>query len=203
MERYDVYSRFARRHLDTREERAVYLTLAGREGGSWSVRELAQRNHLDPDDTERVLEAFEAAGVVDAIDAPEGRRYRWRSDMNYLFGENDPPGPVDPSAACPCSRTARTSPMTHTAGRGGSAPRSAEPRSWHRRARSAGRRRQMSERRCSPVGPSAPLIARSAPTARPPLALSGAPETRIGLGSLTPTERARRFWTATAAPPTT
>jgi len=101
MERYDVYSRFARRHLDTREERAVYLTLAGREAGSWSVRELAERNHLDPDDTERVLEAFEAAGVVEAIDAPEGRRYRWRSDMNYLFGENDPPGPVDPVCGMP------------------------------------------------------------------------------------------------------
>ena len=95
MERYDVYSRFARRHLDTREERAVYLSLVGQEAGSWSARELAERNHLDPADAERVLEEFEAAGVVEAVDAAEGRRYLWRSDMNYPFGENDPPGPVD------------------------------------------------------------------------------------------------------------
>lgn len=62
---------------DTREERAVYLTLVGQEADSWSARELAERNDLDLDETERVLEAFEAAGVVDAIDAPEDHRYRW------------------------------------------------------------------------------------------------------------------------------
>jgi hypothetical protein len=89
MELHDVYSRFARRHLGTREERAVYLTLVGQEAGSWSVRDLAKRSHLNPDDTERVLEEFEAAGVVEVIDTREGRRYRWRSDMNYLFGEGD------------------------------------------------------------------------------------------------------------------
>lgn len=102
VKRYDVYSRFARRHLDTREERAVYLTLVGQEADSWSARELAERNHLDLDETERVLEAFRAAGVVDAIDAPKGRRYRWRSDMNYLFGEQgDSPGWVDPVCGMP------------------------------------------------------------------------------------------------------
>lgn len=102
MKRYDVYSRFARRHLETREERAVYLTLVGQETDSWSARELAERNHLDPDETERVLEAFEAAGVVDAIHAPEGCRYRWRSDMNYLFGEEgESPEWVDPVCGMP------------------------------------------------------------------------------------------------------
>ena len=102
VKRYDVYSRFARRHLDTREERAVYLTLVGQEAESWSAGELADRNHLDADETGRVLEAFEAAGVVDAIDAPEGRRYRWRSDMDYLFGkEGDPPEWVDPVCGMP------------------------------------------------------------------------------------------------------
>ena len=102
MKPYDVYSRFARRHLDTREERAVYLTLVGQEAESWSARELAERNQLDPDETERVLEAFEAAGVVDAIDAPEDRRYRWRSDMNYLFGDGDgSPEWVDPVCGMP------------------------------------------------------------------------------------------------------
>ena len=102
MRRYDVYSRFSRRHLDTREERAVYLTLVGQEAESWSAGELSERNHLDPDDTELVLEGFEAAGVVEAIEAPEGRRYRWRSDMNYLFGEGGgSPEWVDPVCGMP------------------------------------------------------------------------------------------------------
>lgn len=102
VKRYDVYSRFARRHLDTRQERAVYLTLVGQEADSWSARELAERTHLDPGETERVLEAFRADGVADAIDAPEGRRYRWRSDMNYLFGEHGgSPEWVDPVCGMP------------------------------------------------------------------------------------------------------
>ena len=102
VKRYDVYSWFARRHLDTRKERAVYLTLVGQEAESWSACELGNRNHLDADETERILEAFEAAGVVDAIDAPEGRRYRWRSDMSYLFGERgDSRDRVDPVCGMP------------------------------------------------------------------------------------------------------
>ena len=35
MKRHDVYSRFARRHLGTRVERAVYLTLVDQEAESW------------------------------------------------------------------------------------------------------------------------------------------------------------------------
>lgn len=102
MKRYDVFSRFAGKHLDTREERAVYLTLVGQEAESWSARELAERNHLDPDETKRVLESFEAASVVDTIDAPEDRRYRWRADMDYLFGEEgDSPEWVDPVCGMP------------------------------------------------------------------------------------------------------
>lgn len=102
MKRHDVYSRFARRHLGTREEQAVYLTLVAQEAESWSARELAERNHLDRDLIGHVLEGFEAAGVVDGIDAPYGRRYRWRSDMNYLFGERDgSPEWVDPVCGMP------------------------------------------------------------------------------------------------------
>jgi YHS domain-containing protein len=80
----------------------VYLTLVSQEAGCWSAREIAERSHLDPDETERVLEAFKAAGVVDAIDAPEGRRHRWRSDMQYLFGEEgESPEWVDPVCGMP------------------------------------------------------------------------------------------------------
>lgn len=102
MKRYDVFSRFARRHLGTQEERAVYLTLVGQEAESWSARELAERNHLGLDAIARVLEAFEAAGVVDAFDARGAHRYRWRSDMNYLIGEEGhSPGWVDPVCGMP------------------------------------------------------------------------------------------------------
>lgn len=102
MKRFDVYSRFARRHLVTPEQRAVYLALVGQEAGCWSAGELAERTRLDPDETERVLEAFEAAGVVQTISAPDGHRFRWRSDLGYLFGdEGEDPDLIDPVCGMP------------------------------------------------------------------------------------------------------
>lgn len=90
MKRYDVYTLFARRHLATREERAVYLTLVSQQHASWSAHEIAKRNRLDEHDVERVLDDFQAAAIVEE-DGPskDGPRYRWRSDMSYLFA---PPG---------------------------------------------------------------------------------------------------------------
>lgn len=102
MKRYDVYTRFARRHLSAREERAVYLTLVGHQAESWLAAEIAERNHLDEAEVERVLGRFEEAGIAEGVWAPEGRRYRWRSDMNYLFGESGhSPEWVDPVCGMP------------------------------------------------------------------------------------------------------
>lgn len=100
--RYDIFARFARRHLSTREQRAVYLTLVSQEAESWSAAEIAGLKRLDECDIERIFEAYEASGIVEAIDTTGGRRYRWRSDMNYLFGDvSDSPDWVDPVCGMP------------------------------------------------------------------------------------------------------
>lgn len=102
MRRYDIFARFARRHLRTREERAVYFTLVSQEAKSWSAAEIAELKRFDERDIERVFKAYEAAGIVEAADAAKGRRYRWRSDMNYLFGDvSDSPDWVDPVCGMP------------------------------------------------------------------------------------------------------
>ncbi len=102
MKRYDVYTRFARRHLATGVERAVYLTLVSQLAESWSAAEIAEREGLDPAKAARVLEEFRSAGIVDALDGPRGRRYRWCSDMDYLFrGSADALGGVDPVCGMP------------------------------------------------------------------------------------------------------
>ena len=97
MRRYDIYARFADKHLRTPAERAVYLTLVSQEAPSWSAAEMAQLNGLDPREAERILQDYKSSGVVEGTGIPGGRRYRWRSDMNYLFdGVSDSPEWVDP-----------------------------------------------------------------------------------------------------------
>lgn len=100
--RYDVYARFARRHLRTREERAVYLTLVSQQAESWSAAEIAELKQLDARDIQRILRAYEVSGIVEAAGPAKDRRYRWRSDMNYLFGGvNDSPEWADPVCGMP------------------------------------------------------------------------------------------------------
>lgn len=102
LERYDVYSRFARRHLSTPAERAVYLVLVAQESPSWSAAELAERTHEDPGVVDRVLRSFERASVVEAIEGSNGCRYRWRSDVDYLLGSDEgAAGSVDPVCGMP------------------------------------------------------------------------------------------------------
>lgn len=83
---HDVHSRFARAHLRTREERGVYFTLVAQLAPSWSATEIARLKHLDTDAVAAILAGYERAGIVEVLDAPTGRRYRWRSDMSYLYG---------------------------------------------------------------------------------------------------------------------
>ncbi len=72
MSRYDVYARFAGRHLRTRAERAVYLTLVSQEAQSWSAAEMARVKRPDEREAERILEDYEGSGIVEEIGAPGG-----------------------------------------------------------------------------------------------------------------------------------
>lgn len=87
MGRYDIYTRFARRHLRTRTEQAVYLTLVSQEAETWSAAQIGARVRRPTRAVAQVLCAFEADRIVEAIETDHGRRYRWRSDMNYLFDQ--------------------------------------------------------------------------------------------------------------------
>ena len=96
-QRYDVYARFARAHLRTRTERAVYFTLVAQLASSWSACELARLKDLDVPTVQAVLDRYAAADIVEVADLSTGRRYRWRADMTYLFGATlSAPELVDP-----------------------------------------------------------------------------------------------------------
>lgn len=100
----DARARFARRHLATREERAVYRTLISDRTEAWSASEIAERHHSDRDVIARILETFDAAGISEPVDGPEGHRHRWRSEMDYLVGGvGDRHEQVDPVCGMPVS----------------------------------------------------------------------------------------------------
>lgn len=79
-----MHSRFAKAHLRTHTQRAVYFTLVAQIADSWSAAEIATLKHLDAGSVEAVLDHYVAAGVVDLLQTEAGNRYRWRSDMAYL-----------------------------------------------------------------------------------------------------------------------
>ena len=86
MRLHDVHSRFAQVHLRTPAERAVYFTLVAQFAESWSAVEIANLKGLDVVPVEAVLDRYADAGVVDVVHSETGLRYRWCSDMSYLFG---------------------------------------------------------------------------------------------------------------------
>ena len=102
VEQYDIFTRFARVHLSTRAERAVYLALVGDHQQVLSAAEISLSNGLLEREIERVLERFQAAGIVEGVGASGSRRFRWRSDMDYLFGSSgEASGWVDPVCGMP------------------------------------------------------------------------------------------------------
>lgn len=84
--RYDLGSRFARLHLRTRAERAVYLILVCDRTKAWSPEEIARLKDIEEAETERALLGFASAGIVE-VEEGEPVRYRWSADMDYLFGD--------------------------------------------------------------------------------------------------------------------
>ncbi len=89
MGRYDIFARFAQRHLATDAERRIYLVLVSQQAPLWSALDLATQTGVEPREAERVLTRYLAAGIVQDVASAGGRRYRWRSDLNYLLGTGD------------------------------------------------------------------------------------------------------------------
>ncbi len=102
VEQYDIFTRFARVHLSSRVERAVYLAVVGDHPHVLSGAEISLRSGIPEREIEHVLERFETAGIVEEVGAPRSDRFRWRSDMDYLFGSlGEPSEWVDPVCGMP------------------------------------------------------------------------------------------------------
>lgn len=103
VERWDALDRFARVHVTTGAERAVYLSLVGGSPGAYrSADEIASEHGADPTEVEDALRRFEEAGIVESSEDRGRRRYRWCDDMRYLErGRRARSGFVDPVCGMP------------------------------------------------------------------------------------------------------
>ncbi len=101
----DALARFARGHLHSEAELAVYRTVGSDRATGWSAEEIATQSDLELGDVDRALRRFAAARIVVVETAATGqgerRTYRWRSELSYLFEGTSPPGPVDPVCGMP------------------------------------------------------------------------------------------------------
>ena len=102
-ERYDVWTRFARVHLSTPAERSVYQALVGDGQESWSAQEIARTRHLGEQDVRDVLARFAVARIAETVGGDaQPPRYRWRAEMDYIFGGSaGPDHPIDPVCGMP------------------------------------------------------------------------------------------------------
>lgn len=96
-------ARFARAHLRSPAQRAVYATLAGAPTRATTARAIAERFPVDARQVDVVLRQFEAAGIAEPAGrtADGQRRFRWRRTMAYLHTEDDPPALLDPVCGMP------------------------------------------------------------------------------------------------------
>lgn len=63
-----------------------------------------------------VLDNYAGASIVEALDAPVGRRYRWRSDITYLYdAESGTTNRVDPMCGMRVDEQIRSAPVTPAA----------------------------------------------------------------------------------------
>lgn len=98
----EALARFARGHLHSEAEYAVYRTVGGDRATGWTAEEIATHDDLEVGDVDRALRRFAAARIVE-VEAGHGDRprYRWRSELSYLFENTAPPGLVDPVCGMP------------------------------------------------------------------------------------------------------
>ena len=98
----DAFARFARAHLPTPAERAVYPVLAGVSDGRWTAGEVAAAAGVSHHEADQALRRFAAAGIVDRIRV-RGRsdHYRWHPEMSYLREGHNGDLPIDPVCGMP------------------------------------------------------------------------------------------------------
>ena len=111
----DGFLRFARAHLLTAAERAVYRILASDGAREWSVAEVASAAAVSHHEADQALRRFAAAGIVTHTHPSGGpHRYRWGTGMAYLQSAADAGALIDPVCGMPVPADA-----PHVAGDGG------------------------------------------------------------------------------------
>ena len=96
MDKRDVLDRFARTHLSTEAELAVYLALDHRRP-FLSANEVAAITAIPMDEVEPVLRSFAAAGILHEVWLDDSPVYRRRAEIDYLAEDPDVlPSEIDP-----------------------------------------------------------------------------------------------------------
>ena len=96
------FRRFARAHLPTAVDRAVFGVIADSETTTWTVAVVARDACVSALETDQVLRRFAAAGILERVDDKgRPRRYRWRPAMSYLRRGTSPTGSPDPVCGMP------------------------------------------------------------------------------------------------------
>lgn len=98
----DPLAHFARAHLRTAAQRAVYRTVGSNPDSWWTGSEIAGHTGFDPLDIARILRGFAAAGILHEQRRGQGRRYRWHDDVRYVLDGTTPRGAMtDPVCGMP------------------------------------------------------------------------------------------------------
>lgn len=81
----EAFVRFAKVHLPTNAERAIYPVLAADSDREWTAGEVAAAARVSHHEADQALRRFASAGIVDHSHVRgQGHRYRWHPDMSYL-----------------------------------------------------------------------------------------------------------------------
>ena len=98
----DSLLRFARSHLRTPAQLAVYRTVGTRPDAWWSATEIADHTGTDVTEVDQALRGFAAAGILHDHVGAAGRRYSWHRDLRYVFDGTSPTGElIDPICGMP------------------------------------------------------------------------------------------------------
>jgi hypothetical protein len=98
----DAFVRFAKVHLPTNAERAIYPVLAGAPDRDWTAGEVAAAAKVSHHEADQALRRFASAGIVDHTHARgHGHHYRWHPDMGYLREGADDGAAIDPVCGMP------------------------------------------------------------------------------------------------------
>lgn len=98
----DPLVHFARAHLRTPVQRAVYRTVGSNPDGWWTASEIAEHTGLDPLDVGQTLRGFASAGILHEERGGPVRTYRWHDELRYVFEGSAPEGVmIDPVCGMP------------------------------------------------------------------------------------------------------